>query len=117
MSPEETRAVVQTRDQYETLHAAIDDVVAECNKAPADQVKNLKRQYGESVRDAFKNYIETQNRVLAEPAARIKKLNDTAEKAQESIDDALNDLKNIKKALNNITKAVKGVSTVVAMLT
>ena len=117
MTPEETRAVVQTRDQFESLHERIDDVIAECEKAPADQIATLKRQYGESVRDAFQNFIETQNRVLGESATTIKKLNDKAEAAQKQIDQALADLKAIKKTLNTITKAVKGVSTVVATLT
>ena len=111
MTPEEQAAVDEVRNHYKTISDNFDELLEACGD---DTV--LKRQLGDALQEALKNYIETQNRILNKSSATIKKIAKAATKAQKEINQALEDLKEIKKTLNAITKAVKTVGILVASL-
>lgn len=111
MTPEEKAAVEEVRNHYKSISDKFDELLEACGD---DRV--LKRQLGDALQEALKNYIEAQNRILGQNSATIKKLIKAAEKAKKETDNALKDLKQIKKTLNVITKAVKTVGIVVASL-
>ena len=111
MTPSEQEAVEQLRKNFDSIHDNLDDLLEQCGDNDV-----LKRQLGDAMSEALDNYIEAQNRILGQGAAKIKQINAAAKTAQTAIDNALRGLENIKKALNTITKAVKGVGILVAAL-
>lgn len=111
MTPEESAALEKLRNQYNSIHDNLDALLDACGDDPI-----LKRQVGDSMQEALRSYIVAQNRILNQSAAKIKRLSDAADKAQKEIDQALEDLKNIKATLSAITKAVKTIAIIVASL-
>ena|SRR6266446_1781162 len=111
MTPEELAAIEKLRKNYDSINNKFDDLLEACGNDPI-----LKRQVGDCLQEALRNYIVAQNRILNQSAAEIKKINKSADKAQEEIDKALQDLQNIKAVLGAITKAVKTIGIVVGNL-
>jgi uncharacterized phage infection (PIP) family protein YhgE len=111
MTPEEQAAVEQVRTNYKSISDNFFRLLEACGED-----RPLKRQVGDAMEEALRNYIETQNRILGKSAATIKKINKAATDAQTEIKKALEDLQQVKKTLNAITKAVKTVGILVAAL-
>jgi ABC-type phosphate transport system substrate-binding protein len=111
MTPEELAAIEKLRKNYNSIHDKLDELLEACGNDPI-----LKRQVGDSMQEALRSYIVAQNRILNKKAADIKRVSKAADKAQEEIDKALEDLKNIKVVLGAITKAVKTIGIIIGAL-
>lgn len=110
MTSEEQAAIDQLRDQYDSIHDNLDTLLQTCVSGAQ------KRQVGDALQTALKNYIDAQNHILGKSADLIQQVSAQSAQAQQSIDQALQGLQDIKTTLNAITAAVNGVATVVAGL-
>ena len=111
MTPEEAAACQKLRDQYKRIHDNLDGLLNACGKDPV-----LKEEVHDNLQEALKNYIIAQNLILDRDAAKVKRLSEAADKSQEEIVQALEDLKNITNSVRIITEAVKTVGIHVANL-
>lgn len=111
MTPEESTVCKKLREQYKRIYDNRDGLLNACGNNPV-----LKEDVGDNLQEALKNYIIAQNLIPNCEAAKIKRLCDAADKSQKKIEQALEDLKNIKKSIRIITEAVKTVGISVANL-
>lgn len=111
MTSEESTACKKLKDQYKRIHDNLDGLLKACGKDPV-----LKEEVHDNLQEALKNYIIAQNLILNRDAAKVKRLSDAADNSQKEIEQALEDLKNIKESVSVITEAVKTVGIIVARL-
>lgn len=105
-------AIEDAQAQFQTVRDAFDRL--DSNKQFENA--NQRTQLAECVKTALMNMVKIKNQIMGDSEATVKSLRMTIGKAQEDIDDSLEDLKNIKTTLNTITKAVNVVASAVATL-
>ncbi|MBI5605186.1 MAG: hypothetical protein HY879_17765 [Deltaproteobacteria bacterium] len=111
MTSEESAAVKKLKNQYHRISNNLDKLFYACGDNPF-----LKEQVEDNKKEALKNYILAHNLIINQSTVKVKQLMEVADKTQEEIDQALEDLKNIRQTLFVITEAVKTVGIAVASL-
>jgi hypothetical protein len=111
MTTEKAATVQQLRDQYKILQDNLDRLLSACGNN-----KILIEQVGDDRQEALKNYIIAHNLILTQSETKVKQLSEVAAKSKAEIDQALDNLQNIKSAVHTISEAVKTVGIIVATL-
>jgi archaellum component FlaC len=111
MTANEAAALEQLRNNYDSIHDNLDDLLDAC-----DGDAECKKQVGTAMNEALESYVRAQTRILNQSNDDIAAINKAASDAQDAIEAALQNLKDIKNFLDNVTQGVKIVGGLVEAL-